>query len=591
MSMIIRSGALRLFVRTRALSTAPSPPARLRRLGRMLVLSSALTTSVLGYAFYTDASNIEPAPFDTRTLSDLVRAYIVYGTCSIAPLVDAAPTILDILFGIPGVSKIVESFVRATFFHQFVGADTANGALPLLASLRAENKGALFAYSVEVGETEAAGQTNMERPQPVHKRIIEETIRTINASADFEDGRDALQNGHMGRRTWVAVKVTAMLPNAQSLINLSTHLTNTRAPLESPVLFPGTPSPSDLSILHSSISTGTLTESDIHDLKELYNDLVRICTHAEERGVRVFIDAEHSWYQPAIDAFGHALMERFNKLPSGGFRRTWWDITSWTSSPSARESMHDRVQPLVYVTYQAYLRRMPAHLAHSLALARARGYALGVKLVRGAYHPHELAAHQQTRSAGSPVGPYLTKHSHSLSISPDPEPPVQPSKDATDQCYYDCATMLIDAVSQDVHRSGRFGAPGIGIFFGTHNWTSCEFILEELVKKGLGVVERVGVHGVQEDAVRIPLEVGERISFGQLYGMSDALTNYLVGRTRCERPCVIKYVPFGALLQVMPYLSRRAIENKSVLGAGGATRERKEAAALIWKKMKGLVVS
>jgi proline dehydrogenase len=40
----------------------------------------------------------------------------------------------------------------------------------------------------------------------------------------------------------------------------------------------------------------------------------------------------------------------------------------------------------------------------------------------------------------------------------------------------------------------------------------------------------------------------------------------------------------------MPYLSRRAVENKSVLGAGGAVRERKEAAALIWKKMKGLVV-
>ncbi|KAG1839647.1 FAD-linked oxidoreductase-like protein [Suillus subalutaceus] len=588
MSVITRSAALRLFVRARAFSTAPPP--RLRRLGRVLVLSSALTTSVLGYAFYTDASNIEPPSFDTRTLSDLVRAYIVYGTCSIAPLVDAAPTILDILFGTPGVSKIAENFVRATFFHQFVGADTANGALPLLASLRAENKGALFSYAVEVDEKEVAGQTNMER-QPAHKRIIEEIIRTINASADFEDGRDARQNGHIGRRTWVSVKLTAMLPNAQSLINLSTHLTNTRAPLEPPVLFPGTPSPSDLSILHSSTSTGALTESDIHDLKELYNDLVQICTRAEERGVRVFIDAEHSWYQPAIDAFGHALMEQFNKLPSNGFRRTWREISSWTSSPSAREPVHDKVRPLVYVTYQAYLRRTPMHLAHSLALARARGYALGVKLVRGAYHPYELAVHQLARSADSAVGPYSSNHSRSLSISPDPEPPVQPSKDATDQCYYDCVTMLIDAISQDVPRSGRFGAPGIGVFFGTHNWTSCEFILEELVKKGLGVVERVGIDEVQEDVVQIPLEVGERIAFGQLYGMSDTLTNYLVGRTRCESPCVIKYVPFGTLLQVMPYLSRRAIENKSVLGAGGATRERKEAAALIWKKMKGLVVS
>lgn len=586
--MIARSGALRLFVRARVFSTAPPP--RLRRLGRVLVLSSALTTSALGYAFYTDASNIKPAPFDTRTLSELVRAYIVYGTCSIAPLVDAAPTILDILFDTPGVSKIVESFVRTTFFHQFVGAETANGALPLLASLHAQNKGALFAYAVEVDKKEAAGQTNVER-QPVHKRVVEEMIRSINASADFEDGRDAIRSGHIGRRTWVAVKLTAMLPNAQSLLNLSTYLTHTRAPLERPVLFPGTPSPSDLSILHSFTPTGALTESDIHDLKQLYNDLVQICTRAEERGVRVFIDAEHSWYQPAIDAFGHALMERFNQLPSNGFQRTWWDISSWIFSPSAREAAHDSVRPLVYVTYQAYLRRTPAHLVHSLALARERGYALGVKLVRGAYHPRELAAHQLARSVTSPDGSYSSKHSLSLSISPDPEPPVQPSKDATDQCYHDCVTLLVDAISRDVHHSGRSGAPGIGVLFGTHNWTSCEFILEELVKKGLGIVERVGVDEVQGDVVRIPLEVGERFAFGQLYGMSDALTNHLVRRTWCEAPCVIKYVPYGALVQVMPYLSRRAIENKSVLGAGGAARERKEAAALIWKKVKGLVGS
>ncbi|KAG2069893.1 FAD-linked oxidoreductase [Suillus decipiens] len=609
MNVITRRGALRLFVHARAFSTAPPP--RLRRLGRVLVLSSALTTSVLGYTFYNDASNIETAPFDTRTLSDLVRAYIVYGTCSIAPLVDVAPTILDILFGIPGVSKIVEIFVRATFFHQFVGADTTNGVLPLLTSLRTENKGAIFAYTVEVEEEGGAGQTNVER-RPAHKHFVEEIIRSINASADFEDGMDGSQNGHIGRRTWVAVKLSAMLPNAQSLINLSTHLTNTRASLEPPVLFPGTPLPSDLSILHSSTSARALTESDIHDLKELYNDLVQICTRAEERRIRVFIDAEYSWYQPAIDAFGHALMERFNKLPSNNFRQTWWDISSWTSSPSVREPVHDKVRPLVYVTYQAYLRRTPAHLTHSLALAHARGYALGVKLVRGAYHPYELAAHQLARSASSAVESYPSNHSRSLSISPDPEPPVQPSKDATDQCYNDCATLLIDAISRDIHRSGRFGAPGIGVFFGTHNWTSCEFILDELVKKGLGVGERVGVDEVQKDAVWIPLEVGERIAFGQLYGMSDALTNYLVGRMRCERPCVIKFVPFGALVQasflipyaipfgtgssasihkVMPYLSRRAIENKSVLGAGAATRERKEAAALIWKKMKGLVMS
>ena len=112
----LNTRASRLLVHNRPLSTA-SPP-RLRRLSRALVLSAALTTSALGYTFYADASSAPPLNSDTRTLSDLVRAYVTYGLCSIPPLVDAAPAIMNVLFGIPGVSNLAESFVRATFFHQ-----------------------------------------------------------------------------------------------------------------------------------------------------------------------------------------------------------------------------------------------------------------------------------------------------------------------------------------------------------------------------------------------------------------------------------------------------------------------------------------
>ena len=95
-------------------------------------------------------------------------------------------------------------------------------------------------------------------------------------------------------------------------------------------------------------------------------------------------------------------------------------------------------------------------------------------------------------------------------------------------------------------------------------------------------------------------------------GMADSLTNYIVQRTKSTAPCVVKYMPYGALTevssgdaspindhplefsyisiwQVMPYLCRRAIENKSVLGNGGATRERKEAALGIWNIFFGSI--
>lgn len=61
-------------------------------------------------------------------------------------------------------------------------------------------------------------------------------------------------------------------------------------------------------------------------------------------------DYLYSWYQPAIDAFGHALMGRFNKISDHH------GLTSrWMSGPGNAQAAE--LQPVVYVTYQAYLRR------------------------------------------------------------------------------------------------------------------------------------------------------------------------------------------------------------------------------------------
>jgi len=123
----------------------------------------------------------------------------------------------------------------------------------------------------------------------------------------------------------------------------------------------------------------------------------------------------------------------------------------------------------------------------------------------------------------------------------------------------------------------------IGVLFGTHNWESCGVILDGLVKRHLAVRDKER----GEDVVRIGGDVCERAMFGQLYGMGDALTSSLVDGTRSPSPIVIKYVPYGALKEVMPYLSRRAIENKSVLGEGGAADERRRVGAAIRKRIFG----
>jgi proline dehydrogenase len=224
--------------------------------------------------------------------------------------------------------------------------------------------------------------------------------------------------------------------------------------------------------------------------------------------------------------------------------------------------------------------RTPAHLALALADARANNYALGVKLVRGAYHPHEIAAHRAA-AANDDAHP-------SMSISPDVEPPVWMEKRETDEAFNGCLKVLINSVKEDVKRceeetnegyvkvllkmatedverskkavghttvvekskKGWFGwftsrgasntdikenesaateadkelkttlpAPSIGVLFGTHNWTSCGLILKNLVDAGLAVTSD-GQEFKPEaaDVVRISDMAVERIAIGQLYG-------------------------------------------------------------------------
>ena len=68
--------------------------------------------------------------------------------------------------------------------------------------------------------------------------------------------------------------------------------------------------------------------------------------------------------------------------------------------------------------------------------------------------------------------------------------------------------------------------------------------------------------------------------------MRNALTDYIVERTESTYPCVVKCLPYGALSEVLPYLVRRAIENKSVLNKGSAAEERRGAGKEIVKRVR-----
>ncbi|KAH7330644.1 FAD-linked oxidoreductase-like protein [Rhizoctonia solani] len=500
-------------------------------LGSCVISLSAIAT------IYAE-SETEPV----TPLGSLLRSYFVYSMCSVPALVNWSPNILEACASIPGVREISQAVVRRTFFAQFVGGDTCDDTLPLIASLRKQNKGTLLAYSVEVDEI-GGGRADQ------WKKNVEEMIASIEFAADFED----TQKG--SRKTWVAIKLSALVPSADALKRMSKFLIESRP--EDEVPFPGTPGSFDMVVFRGEtgpLIDGGLTKEDIDSLRTLYNDLRTVCGRAKERGVRLIFDAEHTWYQPGIDAFVLALSREFNKSSSG-----------------------DRLneQPLVYATYQAYLKRTPAHLARSIQDARDFGYVLGVKLVRGAYYDKEIAEHSDLGNLNYPVWT---------------------EKLQTDACYNNCARMLVNELakhhdsynSHSISGSNRFGSilqtssqTGIGVLFGTHNALSCAHILESLVDAGLA-------SRTADDRIIINDGVEERLCFGQLYGMRDDLTDWMVRTVEAKSPMVIKYVPYGALADVMPYLARRAIENRSVLGGeGGATTERRMVGQKIKKRIFG----
>jgi proline dehydrogenase len=200
--------------------------------------------------------------------------------------------------------------------------------------------------------------------------------------------------------------------------------------------------------------------------------------------VRLLIDAEHSYFQPAIDNTVTELQRQYN-----------------------------RDAPRIYNTVQCYLKDSHSRLLDELERARRENYKYGVKLVRGAYMVLER---QRAQEMGYPD-------------------PIHATKDDTHANYNACVEELLRCVK----------AEGAEVMVASHNQQSIELAVDKMA--ALGMPPSSGVY------------------FGQLLGMADHLT-YTLG---AHGYGAYKYVPFGEVDEVMPYLIRRAQENSDMLGGMG----------------------
>lgn len=174
--------------------------------------------------------------------------------------------------------------------------------------------------------------------------------------------------------------------------------------------------------------------------------------------------------------------------------------------------------PIVYGTIQAYLKDAKERLLLATKAADKMGLPMGFKLVRGAYMSSE-------RKLASSLG-YQS--------------PIHNSIQQTHDCYNDCASFLLEAIADRSH----------GLILATHNVESGTLAAKKAEELGIG-------------------NGNQRLEFAQLYGMAEALSFGL----RNAGFQVSKYLPFGPVEMVIPYLLRRAEENRGLLSASGLDRE------------------
>ncbi|MGC6414426.1 MAG: proline dehydrogenase family protein [Bacteroidia bacterium] len=354
--------------------------------------------------------------FSAKTETDLKRARLLFKSFDFPILLSWGPSLakIAVFIGLKGL-------IKNTIFKQFCGGENIKDCKNTIDSLDQSGIGTILDYSVEGEDDEGT-----------FEKTKKEILGTIAASKNND------------KIPFAVFKVTGIIPSK---------------------------------ILEKKSVANDLSKKDNEVWEKGKQRFFEICNTAYEYKVRLFIDAEESWLQGAIDNLADEAMAKYNQ-----------------------ESC------LIYNTLQMYRYDRLAKL--KLDFKNTTHY-LGYKLVRGAYMEKE-------RARANEFG-Y--------------EDPIQVDKKSTDEDYNKAIEFCIENANR------------ISICIGTHNEQSSALSVELMKKNKMDSSDK-------------------RVCFSQLLGMSDHIS-YNLSNSGYN---VAKYVPFGPVLSVIPYLTRRAQENSGVAG-------------------------
>ncbi|MFN4812704.1 MAG: proline dehydrogenase family protein [Bacteroidota bacterium] len=362
--------------------------------------------------------------FASKSDADLNRSYLLFTMVSRTSWVKIGKRFTNIAFSL---RLPISGLIKATIFKQFCGGENIDDCANAIKALGDYKIGTILDYSVEGKEAEEE-----------FDKTAGETLDTIKRAAGDSN------------IPFCVFKVTGLARFA---------------------------------LLEKVSAQAQLNTQEEKEWQRVKDRVLRICAQAATTGVPIFIDAEESWIQGAIDALADEMMSQFNKQKA-----------------------------IVYNTVQLYRKDRLEFIKKSHSLAQKNTYLLGLKLVRGAYMEKE----------------------RERATTMNYQNPIQNSKEDSDRDYNAALDYCLEHINE------------IAICAGTHNEKS-SLHLVELMKK-----------------FKVPAN-DNRVYFSQLLGMSDHIS-YNLAQAGYN---VAKYVPYGPVKDVLPYLIRRAEENTSVKGQTG----------------------
>eukprot|EP01147_Barroeca_monosierra_P002666 gene2667-5560_t len=500
--------------------------------------------------------------FKTKSYYELVLAYVVLKLCMFQPLVQNSGMLYKRfriynlaphspkdpsfsfdrgLFG----PRIVDGIIKKTFFRHFCAGENEGELRPKVANLRASGIGSIMDYAAEA-DLEDKPEDVLEEEQRLTARTYD-YVDERHCDANVVNFKICIENVHNVSPAGIAaIKVTA-LGHPDLLKQLSAAIVQTQwlfhmfSSAHDNIDHPNDGLTLDDFRTFFNQYFPDLTEEEIHDF---YN-----VVDSDKNGRVDYVEWTHNLNIEDIwdllrRAGSHTpLAQLTNDIPTDrelqllrNLQRRLTDVVEYAESHRVRlmiDAEQSYFQPiidnlvlglqrkynkdygLIYQTYQCYLKDTITRIEHDLERAQREGWWFAAKLVRGAYMEAERALAQQRGYAD----------------------PIHNTIEDTHNAYNKAIGLLMDF-------------PRCNILIASHNQYSVEYAVEEMSKRG--------IH---------PQTGG--VCFAQLLGMSDHLT-YTLGLNGYK---AYKYVPYGPVNEVMPYLIRRAHENSSLLG--GADHELK----------------